>query len=77
MLLTVDEEVLSDTDISLAASSSGMFGVNDSYLSQPSVRNGNDTSPTLQPPRRIGTGSITMTHDGKGFSREDKYTYKA
>ena len=54
-----------------------MFGVNDSYLSQPSVRNGNDTSPTLQPPRRTDTGGITMTYDGKGFSREDKYTYKA
>ena len=77
MVLTVDEEALSDTDIPLAASSSGLFGVNDSHLSQPSVRNGNDTSPTLQPPRRTKTGSITMTYDGKGFSREDKYTYKA
>ena len=52
-------------DSLLGATSSSMFemfGENDSHLSQPSVRNGNDTSPTLQPPSRTGTGSITMTH---------------
>ena len=68
-----DSHLSDDGSDLLAVNSSGMFGDNDTHLSQPSVRNVSDTFPTLR--RRTSTGGITMTYDGKGFSRDSVYVY--
>ena len=67
-----DSHLCDDGSDLLAVNSSSMFGANDSHLSS-----SYHVDDPLQSPSRSGTGGITMTYDGQGFSSEEQYSYMA